>query len=124
MTISDTQQPAPDRAPGGRHVKVLELLGTLGAGAVEALRRQVVDLPAGLKVAPVRCSELTSLDPVGAAALWRLCEESRARGLQLALVDLPLRFASRLRRHPLLEFILWEEAMFEDPFTGFSPSGR
>jgi len=124
MTTSDTHPPAPDRATGGRHVNVLELLGTLSAAAVEALRRQVVELPAGFKVAPVRCSELTSLDPVGAAALWRLCEESRARGLTLTLVDLPIRFGSRLRRHPLLEFVAWEEALFEEPFTGFSPSGR
>ncbi|HUL68602.1 MAG TPA: STAS domain-containing protein [Gemmatimonadales bacterium] len=122
MTISDMQK--PDRAAEGRSTRALEIKGTLGATAVEALRRQVVELPAGLTVVPVLCSALTSLDPVGAAALWRLCEECRARGVQVTLVDLPLRFASRLRRHPLLEFILWEEAMFEDPFMGFSPSGR
>jgi|GEM_PF-1279848 ABC-type transporter Mla MlaB component len=122
MTKSDIQKPDP--TAGGKPTRILEIKGALGAGVVEALRRQVVELPAGLTIAPVRCSELASLDPVGAAALWRLCEESRARGLQLTLLDLPLRFASRLRRHPLLEFILWEEAMFEDPFMGFSPSGR
>jgi hypothetical protein len=42
----------------------------------------------------------------------------------VVLVDLPLRFAWRLRRHPLLNFVSFEEALFENPFGGFSPSPR
>jgi len=119
----DTSAAPPD--PTRNHSKTeLRLHGHLDSQAVERLRHQIVHLKQALRVVPVRCEGITSLDPIGATTLWQLCEDARSRGVTLLLADLPLSFAWRLRRHPLLPFISFEEGLFENPLAGFLPSER
>ena len=104
----------------------LFLRGPLDVIAVDHLRLVVTSLPAGAGPVPVRCALVTRLDPVGVAALWRLCTEASLRGVRLRLEEMPTRFVQRLRRHPVLAFVTadLDEEIFQDPLSPLSPSQR
>jgi len=104
----------------------LFLRGPLDSMAVDHLRLVVTSLPSGAGPIPVRCALVTRLDPVGVAALWRLCAEASQRGVRLRLEEMPTRFAQRLRRHPVLAFVTadLDEEIFQDPLATMTPSER
>lgn len=104
----------------------LFLRGPLDQLAVDHLRLVVTSLPAGAGPIPVRCALVTRLDPVGVAALWRLCAEASRRGVRLRLEEMPSRLISRLRRHPVLAFVTVdvEDEIFQDPTAPLAPSQR
>jgi len=107
-------------------MSVLFLRGPLDLIAVDHLRLVVTSLPADAGPIPVRCALVTRLDPVGVAALWRLCAEASQRGVRLRLEEMPSRFVNRLRRHPVLAFITADvdEEIFRDPLAQMAPSER
>jgi hypothetical protein len=104
----------------------LFLRGPLDSLAVDHLRLVVTSLPSGAGPVPVRCALVTRLDPVGVAALWRLCAEASLRGVRLRLEEMPIRFAQRLRRHPVMAFVTADvdDEIFQDPLASPAPSQR
>lgn len=123
--FDSTPHPVPDstsRLPTGRLTLVVR--GPLDPTAVEHIRRQVARLPENIARIRLDCSGLSTLDPVGVAAVWRLCEESRHRGVGLRMDDVPPHLARRLRCHPVMAFILVDPDPFQDPFASLAPSLR
>ena len=102
---------------------LIRLQGPLDATAVAAVRRRLAQLPAAASIITIECGGVTGVDPAGAARLWRACADASAQGRRV-LVDLPARFAWRLRRHPLLAHASREDALFTDPFATAAPSER
>lgn len=103
---------------------MLIMKGPLDPTAVEHLRRYITALPSGASRARILCGRLSTLDPVGVAALWRLCIEARQRGIELILEGLPERLARALRRHPIMEFFGLEEEIFGNPLATLTASDR
>jgi ABC-type transporter Mla MlaB component len=117
--------PVPDpasRLPTG--LLTLVVRGPLDPTAVEHIRRQVARLPENITRLRLDCSGLSALDPVGVAAVWRLCEESRHRGVGVRMDDVPPHLARRLRSHPVMAFISVDPDPFQDPFASLAPSLR
>ena len=103
---------------------VIRLQGPLDATAVASIRRRLAHIPSTASTVVLDCAGVTAVDPVGAASLWRACADALAQGRRVLLVDLPARFAWRLRRHPLLAHACREDALFTDPFATAAPSER
>ncbi|MGH7702894.1 MAG: STAS domain-containing protein [Gemmatimonadales bacterium] len=106
-------------------VNRLQVRGPLDSVAVAQLRRRIAQGPADTSVVLVDCTAVSSIDAVGAVLLWRLCQEvEREAGRRVRVIELPCRFASRLRHHPLLQYAPSEDDLFRDPFALPIPSGR
>ncbi|MEO8029751.1 MAG: STAS domain-containing protein [Gemmatimonadota bacterium] len=103
---------------------MLIMKGPLDPTAVDHLRRYVCALPDSATRARILCGKVSGLDPVGVAALWRLCVEARQRGIELLLEGLPERMARSLRRHPIMEFFGVEEEIFGNPLATLAASDR
>lgn len=117
--------PVPD-SPSGMPTGLLTLVvrGPLDPTAVEHIRRQVARLPENIARIRLDCSGLSTLDPVGVAAIWQLCEESRQRGVGFRMDDVPTHLVRRLRSHPVMAFISVDPDPFQDPFASLAPSLR
>jgi ABC-type transporter Mla MlaB component len=124
-TSSSAAAPAPETAtdmPIGHLTLVVR--GPLDPTAVEHIRRQLARLPGNISQIRLDCSGLSTLDPVGVAAVWRLCEESRRRGISIGMDEVPPHLTRRLRSHPIMAFISVDPDPFQDPFASHSPSLR
>jgi hypothetical protein len=97
----------------------------IDATAVNTLRHHL----RGITIAPRRldldCHSVRAIDPVGAALLWLLCKDLERRvGTYTRLVHLALRVAQKLRSHPLSEYVVYGDELFQDPFASPTPSNR
>ena len=103
----------------------LRLAGPLDLSAVEHVRLMLGRIGADTTYVILRCQAVSAVDPAAAACLWSLCREGEQRGTgRIRLEGLPSRFISRLRLHPLLDYVLAEDELFGDPFGQAAPSAR
>lgn len=103
----------------------LRLAGPLDLSAVEHVRLMLGRISADTSFVILRCEAVSAVDPAAAACLWSLCRDGERRGTgRIRLEGLPSRFVSRLRLHPLLDFVLAEDELFGDPFGRAAPSAR
>jgi len=103
---------------------IIPLRGPLDADSVFAVMGQLQRLsPEGGRVL-LDCSRVTAMDPIGVNALWRSCQREARSGRRVLISELPVPLATRLRRHPITEYLVNTDELFRDPFSTMQPSER
>lgn len=102
----------------------VRIAGPLDLNAIEHVRSVLGRLAETASVV-LRCEGVSAVDPAAAACLLDLCREAERRGRnRIQLEGLPPRFVTRLRLHPLRQYLVTEDDPFTDPFERVAPSER